>query len=141
MSTTASPLPEETVAYQNLFAGVDQRVFFAKLAQIRPEYYPTTEKQAQRLIEIGEQLDAIDEEEAVKAASVGGVDPFDAAAAALGGVIKQAGYAYPGVRQDQEERVAAKQAADAFASDPTIYNSVLALKLAQAERVKQQLGV
>ena len=37
-------------------------VFFAKLAQIRPEYYPTTEKQAQRLIEIGEQLDAIDEE-------------------------------------------------------------------------------
>ena len=65
----------------------------------------------------------------------------DAAAAALGGVIKQAGYAYPGVRQDQEERVAAKQAADAFASDPTIYNSVLALKLDQAERVKRQLGV
>ncbi len=140
MSKTASPLPEGDVAYQNLFEGVDQRVFFAKLAQIRPQYYPQTEKQAQRLIEIGESLDAIDEEEAVKAASVGGVDPFDAAAAALGGVVKQAGYEYPGHRRDQEERVAAKQAADAFAADPTIYNSVLALKLAQAERVKQQLG-
>ena len=42
----AQTLPSPDEAYQQLFTSIHQRVFFHKLASVRPEYMPKTPQQA-----------------------------------------------------------------------------------------------
>jgi hypothetical protein len=79
----ASTLPDPQTAYNNLFAGIHQRVFFQKCAA--------------------------------------------------------AGYQPNDQRQAQEEALAIKQAASEWAGDPTFYNSVLALKSAEAAQIQAEI--
>lgn len=129
-------LPDPDTAYQNLFEGVGQRVFFHKLAALRPEYLPQNQQQAEALLKMAGDLRLAEEEDAVKQAADAS-DPFVAASLALSGQLQ----GFPGVQyqQAQEEQVGIKQAAAAFAEDPTIYNSVLSLKAFEAERLRAQL--
>ncbi len=126
-------LPDPRAAYQTLFDGVHQRCFFQKLASVRPQYYPQNQKQAMELLELAGQLRLAEEEEAVKEAQEG-VSPFAAANMALAAHLKQAGFTSVERAKRHEQELSVKQAAADLAADPAIFNAVLSLKAAQAER-------
>src|SRR4029077_5823954 len=140
ITTQAAPptpaLPDADTAYQTLFDGVSQRVFFHKLASIRPEYSPQNRQQAEALLNMAGDLRAVDEDAALKSAADAS-DPFVAAASALSQQLPQ----YPGAqrRVAQEESLGIKQAAADLAADPMFYNAVLALKVHEAAQVQAQL--
>lgn len=131
-------LPDPQTAYQNIFDGVHQRVFFHKLAQLG--YVPTNEKQAAAMLELAGNLRMVEEEAAVKQAE-SSYDPFEAANDALKTTLGQYGFSGPRDNAANEEAVAIKQAAAAWSEDPDIYNSVLALKAYEAEQAAAQLGI
>lgn len=128
-----SALPDRDTAYQTLFDGVHQRVFFHHLGQIRPEYMPTNEKRASALLQLAGKLRLADQEDLLKQADAA-EDPVIAANAALDDVMSQAGYGSVREAAAQDELMAIKQAAADLAQDPDLYNAVLALKADAAEQ-------
>jgi hypothetical protein len=130
--TQENLLPDPETAYQNLFDGVHQRVFFHKMASYG--YVPQSPHQAALWLQMAGKLRAADQEFAVKQAE-DALDPFEAANAALDRQLVQSGFKMA----HDEEAISVKQAAEAWMEDPTIYNSVLALKAAEAEYIAQQL--
>ncbi len=123
-------LPDPQTAYQNVFDGVAQRVFFHKLAQLG--YAPQSQKQAADLLSLAGKLRLVEEEAAVKQAQ-DAYDPFAAANASLDQVLAQAGYGSVKAAAEQDELMSMKQAAAVVMQDPLIYNSVLALKAHEAD--------
>jgi len=132
----AAALPSPQEAYQTLFDGVHQRVYFHKLASLRPEYMPRTPQQAEYLLKIAGDLRMAVTEDVVKQAAAAS-DPFAAASAALDRQLA----GFPGFQKAaaQEEEVSVKNAAAAWMEDPAIYNSVLALKAHEAEQLLAQM--
>lgn len=129
-------LPDPQTAYQNLFDGVDQRVFFNKLSSLG--YVPQNEKQARELLELGGKLQAVDEEVAVKQAEDSN-DPFTAANRALDEVLGQNGFQSQKQAAVNEEVYAIKNAAAQLSQDPVFYNSVLSLKAHEAAQYARHL--
>jgi hypothetical protein len=129
--TNVMPSPQE--AFQNIYAGVRQRVFFHKLATVHG-IQPKTEKQAAALLNMADQLRLVDENETVKAAADAN-DPFIAADQALSNVLTQYGIAAPRAAASETY----KEAIDAFANDPLLYNSILALHADEADQTLQQI--
>jgi len=132
----APALPDPDTAYQNLFDGIHQRVFFNKMAAYG--YVPQTPAQAQYMLEMAGTLRAVEQEAAVKQAADEN-DPYFLAKQhlnqvlgvhGLDGGIKQA--------QAQNDAFAIKQAAYELANDPLLYNSVLSLKAAEAAAIQAE---
>jgi hypothetical protein len=120
MSENNSALPDPVSAYQHLFDRVHAQVFLNKLASYG--IVPTTEAELEDLFTVAAQLRPVPGAEKQAAAS----SRFESAASALGAVAnpQQA----PGAFQES----ALKQAVAELAADPDIYNSVLAVKAAEA---------
>ncbi len=136
MSQTGLPTPD--AAYDTLFQGVHQRVFFQKLAAAG--YAPRSAEEAQWMLNTAGKLRQVTEAQSVKEAAAQD-NPFfrldnslDRVMAefGLGGQAKQAQY--------QEVETAYKQAAASLANDPEIYNAVLSLKANEAEQIQAQLA-
>jgi hypothetical protein len=124
-------LPDPETAYNNLFNGVHQQVFFGRLAA--HGVAPQTEKEAEDLLMLAGRLRSAEEQE-----KTAGDSRFGAPLAALDGVLSDEGMAKSAY--DMEEAYSIKMAAAELAQDPTIYNSVLALKAAEAEAIAAQMG-
>ena len=131
----ASTLPDAQTAYNNLFMGVHQRVFFQKCAAAG--YAPRSQEEAQWMLETAGKLRAVEQATPVKQAA-DAHNPYYAANRALDGIMAQMGIG--GGQQVQEETLAIKQAAYDLAHDPTFYNSVLALKAAEAAQIQAELA-
>ena len=131
----APTLPDAQTAYNNLFMGVHQRVFFQKCAAAG--FQPRNQEEAQWMLETAGKLRAIESAEPVKQAA-DQQNPYYAANQALDGFMAQMGLTQP--QQAQEEATAIKQAAFQLAHDPTFYNSVLSLKAAEAAQIQEELA-
>ena len=134
MSTAAATqplLPDPQTAYNHLFQGVHQQVFFGKLAAAG--YQPENEQQAADLLKLAGTLRAVHEEQAVKTASAA-ASPYAAALTHLEGAAAQAGFAGAKTASAREQEYAIKQAAADLMADPAMYNAVLALKAYDADQ-------
>lgn len=134
-ATQANALPSPDAAYQNLFDGVYARVFFNKCANAG--LVPQGPEEAQCLLDMAADLRSAQVSDIGKTAEA--TNPLMAmrtelrnqlAAAGLDGNIKRA--------QAQEEEFYIKQAAAELRNDPLLFNSVLSLKAAEAEGLRQQ---
>lgn len=128
-------LPDPQAAYDHLFQGVHQRVFFNKLASAG--YSAESPEQAGYLLQLAGKLRLANQEQQVKAASAAH-DPYAAALAHLDGVLGEAGFGSVKQAAEADEEWAIKSAAAELMDDPDMYNSVLALKQAQADAYAQQ---
>lgn len=124
-------LPDPQVAYNTLFDGIHQQVFFNKLAS--HGYSPQNEKEATEMLELAGKLRFVEDEEEKIASDESRVS---GASQALDNVLGIGG----GQAKAQEEALAIKQAAAAIAEDPTFYNSVLSLKAAEAAAMAEQMA-
>lgn len=129
-------LPDTQTAYDNLMGGLHNRVFFETLAV--HGHKPGTVKQAQAMLDLAGRLEVVAQaEEQTKEAS----DPYSEALSGLDEVLAASGLDY-GVKSARATEVdlALTEAAQSFAQDPVLYDSVLALKAAQAEEIQEQLS-
>jgi hypothetical protein len=135
----AATLPDAQTAYNNLFMGVHQNVFFRKCAAAG--YYPRNQEEAQWMLDTAGKLRLVDQVEPQVKQAAAQNNPYFAANQALDQVLSQYGLD-GGIQQQRanEEEMAIKQAAAELAQDPTFYNSVLALKSAEAAQVQAQLA-
>lgn len=119
---TTATLPNTDEAYGTLFENVHSQVFFGKLAQLG--YTPTTDREAQDLLQIAANLRDVAGPEKAAASR------FNGASQALSAVTPTS----PAVVQQRKQLqdAAVKQAAAQLAQNPEIYNAVLALKAAEA---------
>ena len=132
----ASTLPDVQTAYNNLFSGIHQQIFFQKCAAAG---YPAhSAEEAQWMLETAGKLRAVEHAAPVKQAADQS-NPYFAANQALDQVMTQYGLD-DGTKQAQEETLAIKQAAYELAQDPTFYNSVLSLKAAEAAQIQAELA-
>jgi hypothetical protein len=134
VNTPQSVLPDSQTAYNNLFMGVHQRVFFNKLAAAG--HAPRTQEEAQWMLETAGKLRTVDQSIPVKQAN-DAQSPYYQANQALDRVMQQYGLGARPAHAEQE--LAIKHAAAALSNDPTLYNSILALKMDEAEALRQQL--
>ena len=126
-------LPDVQTAYNTLFDGVHQQVFFNKLASYG--FVPQNEKEAAEMLELAGKLRYVEgEEEKIAADS----SRLSNATVALDNVL--------GIPREQQEKQSAandeftaiSQAAAQLAEEPAFYNSVLALKAAEAAAYADQ---
>ena len=133
MSATQQALPDSGTAYNHLFTTAHARVFFTKLASVYG--YPSDTPEAQQeLLHLAGRLRTVNQAEKQAAAS-----PYGAALSSLDQVMGGAGMNQAARHQEQE--MAIKQAAAELATDPMVYNSVLALKAQEAAAVAEQMGL
>ena len=123
-------LPEPADAYNNLFEGVHANVFFGKLAN--HGFQPQSEKEAADLLQLAGRLRHVEDNE--KAANAN-YSRFGGAVGALDNAVGSGAQT-----AELAESQAIKAAASQLAEDPTIYNSVLSLKAAEAAVLAQQNG-
>lgn len=130
MSKEVADLPSPVDAYNHLFDGVHAQVFFGKLANYGVQ--PTTEKEAVDLLTLAGQLRNVDSSEKSAAEE----SRFSSHVSALQALQAET----PEGRSNQTKlaEYAVKQAAEELMQDPSIYNSVLSLKAAEAEALAGQ---
>lgn len=122
-------LPDGQQAYQALYEGVHAEVFFQKCAAAG--IVPRTIEDANHMLDDALRLRGLEGQQKQAEA----VDsPFAALHTSLGHVLEANGFG--GVKQAEEEQ-AINQMAAHLAQDPLYYNSVLALKAAEAEEIAQ----
>lgn len=120
MSTTTQ-LPDPRQAYQNLFAGVHERVFFNKCAAAG--FAPRSQEEAQYMLDTAGKLRYLSQQEPIKQAAAQD-NPYYQMSSHLDAMMAQYGL---GGGRPQESESAIKAAADQLAADPVLYNSVLSL--------------
>lgn len=134
MSQTGATLPDVQTAYNNLFEGIHARVFFQKCAAAG--FAPRTQEEAQYMLNTAGKLRQISELDQVKQAAAKD-NPYFQMEAGLDRVMQQYGLNQPQQPQYGDDAMF-KAAADSLMQDPTFYNSVLALKAAEAEQMKAE---
>lgn len=125
-------LPDPQAAYDKLFDEVHAKVFFQKVAAAGIQ--PRSIEEAQWMLETTSKLRAVNESAQVKQAGAQD-NPFYQMNAYLDGVLAKNGIGQP-TYQDQE--VGFQKAAASLMNDPEIYNSVLSLKVAEAQAVEAE---
>lgn len=126
MSDTNTPmLPDLDTAINVIAGNVDYDCFMNKLASLG--YSPATPDEAQELYNLGWKLDEASQQPAVKAASAG---PFAQASADLDRVLA------PNTKVASAHNEALEKAY-AYAHQPEIYLSTLAIKTAEAEAMER----
>lgn len=133
MSQTGATLPDVQTAYNTLFEGIHARVFFQKCAAAG--FAPRTQEEAQYMLNTAGKLRQIGELDQVKQAAAQD-NPYFQLDAGLDRVMQQYGLNQP--QQQYSDDAMYKAAADSLMQDPTYYNSVLALKAAEAEQLKAE---
>lgn len=127
MSADAPTLPDTDTAYRRV---MDDAYAGAVLQTLAARGYPARhEKQASELLGLAARVVAMTPA-LEKAAGV--ADPYGEAADALDNLAAQSGL-WP-TKQAAEADNALRAAADRLAQDPDLYNAVLALKAAEADR-------
>lgn len=129
-------LPDSDTAFNNLVEGVECQVFFNKMAAYG--HVPQTPEQAAAMLDTGRKLYAYYKSEQVKQAQDAN-DPYVAVNHYLSQVLGDQGADFGAANQQAHEAAAIKQAAAELAQDPVFYNSVLALKAAEAQTIQEQL--
>lgn len=122
-------LPDPTTAFNTLATKVANSVFFHKCAAAA--LVPRTEEEAQAMLSCSYKLAALAENASVKAAAATS-NPFLSLDKAADGLMDRFGLS-------QQKAAAAhanecREVSRHFAADPEIYNSVLSLKAADAQR-------
>lgn len=133
MSQNAT-LPDVQTAYNTLFEGIHARVFFQKCAAAG--FSPRTQEEAQHMLNTAGKLRQIGELDQVKQAAAQD-NPYYQMEAGLDRLAQQYGLNQPQQPQYADDAMY-KAAADSLMQDPTYYNSVLALKAAEAEQLKAE---
>jgi hypothetical protein len=136
-----SVLPDVQTAYNNLFTAVHQQVFFNKCAAAG--YCPRSPEEAQWMLETAGKLRLVEHDAVVKQAQDAGstaVNPYFVANRMLDHVVSSHGLD-GSIKQAQaaNEEMAKWQAAVDLCRNPILYNSVLALKAAEAAEIQAQL--
>jgi hypothetical protein len=126
-------LPDVQTAYDTLFQGIHARVFFQKCAAAG--FSPRTQEEAQHMLNTAGKLRQISEMDHVKQAAAQD-NPYFQMEAGLDNLMNQYGLNQPQTQYASDEMY--KAAADSLMQDPTFYNSVLALKAAEAEQLKAE---
>jgi hypothetical protein len=124
----APALPSQEEAFKNISQGVDERVFFAKLAQAGG-IVPQNPAEAQSLYQLG--FDLYNRMQPVKQAQAD-QDRF----AYLVGALAESDPRAPQLAYNQRVQTAMKMAETAL-TDPLLYNSALTLKSAEVLEVLQ----
>lgn len=119
--TATAALPDPQDAYNNLVEGVHADVFFRKCAAAG--HVPESVEEARAMLEVAFRLR--DVSRPTKQAAAGG--RYQQLLQATGQAPADPAYAI-------------KAAAQVFADDPTVYNSVLSLKAHQADQIRAQLA-
>lgn len=128
-------LPDGQTATNNLLGSVYQQVFFNKCAAAG--YGFRNEEEASWMLKQAGKLKMAEQRMGVGKQASDALNPLYARAdQALDSWMNQNGFQ----NHAQEQALAIKQAAADFASDPTIYNSVLAVRAAEAEQIQAQLA-
>lgn len=135
MAANQNTLPDQNQAYNTLYQGIHQQIFFRKCAQAG--LVPRTEGEALAMLETAGKLQAVAQTEQVKSAEEAN-SPFHQMNAALDSVLTKYGLD-AGAPAHQEVDLGFRQAAAALAEDANFYNSVISLKAAEAEEIRQQL--
>jgi hypothetical protein len=127
-------LPDTQTAYDNLFLGVRQEVFFQKCAS--NGYVPRTAEEAQWMMDTALQLRDAEADPQFKQASDQS-SPYYQANQYLRQVLGRYGVGtkQAAAQAHAEEALFQRNAAQ-LAADPTFYNSVLSLKAAEAQQLK-----
>lgn len=126
MSTTQTPsLPTPQAAFDNVLQ-LAQRVFFQKCAQAG--FSPRNSQEAEMMMNAADNLYAVDQAAQVKAAAAGN-DPLSAIFNASTKLAEQYGVKSAAAAEANGALALGNQ----LAQDPTLYNSVLALKSAEAD--------
>ena len=134
-----NPLPDAQTAYDNLFQGVHQRVVLESLAS--RGYAAKTAEDAHTLLGLAVKISAVAEVPAVKRAE-DVTNPYYLASEGLSRVLTTHGIADPTkAAADRDHQLAIRNVAANLAADPTMYNSVLSLKAAEARQVAEQLNI
>lgn len=131
---SAPQIPDQDSAFNNLFHGVRLKAFFHKLAS--HGLVPQNEQQAQNFLKLAEDIRFYKQHPQVKQAS-DAADPVAAAVHDLQAHMQQRGL----IQKSAGDEIFINRVADEFAADPTVFNSVLSLKVAEAQDVAQRLGL
>lgn len=134
MQAQANVMPDGQTAYNNLFQGIHQRVFFNKCAAAG--FKPVNDQQASWMLDTAGRLRFVEQQSGVKQAQ-DGTDPFYVMNQALQAQMNKMGLDFGGEQRQAEEEWAIKGAAEELMQDPTFYNSVLALKAEEAEDLRK----
>jgi hypothetical protein len=126
-------LPDVQTAYNTLFDGVHQQVFFNKLASYG--FVPQNEKEAAEMLELAGKLRYVEGEEEKAAADESRVSQANVALDNVLGIPREQGEKRAAA---EDESAAISQAAAQLAEEPAFYNSVLALKAAEAASYADQ---
>lgn len=128
-------LPDAETAFNNIFNGVRARVFFNKCAAAG--IAPQNQQEAQYMLETAADL-RIARDASVKTAGDEN-NPFYRMRHGLRNAMAEQGLDH-GIKQAQaqNEEFYIKQAALELSQDPTIFNSILALKADEAEAIRKQ---
>jgi hypothetical protein len=133
--TTGAALPDPQAAYNHLFQAVHSQVFFQKCAAAG--IHPRTADEANWMLECAGKLRQISEDATVKQAAAQD-NPYYRMSAGLDAVMAQYGLAGGPTKTAADAEAGYKQAAASLMADPSIYNSVLALKAHEAAQLKTE---
>lgn len=131
--TQQANLPDAQVAYNTLYEAAHARVFFQKCAAAG--YEPQNDAQARWMLETAGKLRLLDQHVGVQKQAQEH-DPYYQASNRLDQLLARYGI-QDKTAQDQHE-LGLRQAAVDLAGDPTLYNSILALKTAEAQQIQTQ---
>lgn len=126
----SATLPDPQTAFNNVFMNVSQRVFFEKCAAAG--YAPRSADEAQWMLDVAGKLEVLEQHAGVKQAAAT-ANPYMQASQELDAVMGRFGLMAPA------HDMHLKQAALAYASEPALYNSILALAADEAQAVQAQL--
>ncbi len=132
--TTSAHVPDTDTAFNVLTHDVRGRAFFHKLASLG--YVPQTEKQAEAYLMMAEDIRKATDHPTVKQAAEAS-DPVLSALGDLRTTLQRRGV----MSKTANDEAFAAQAASQFMQDPTYYNSVLALKFAEANEFAAHHGL
>jgi hypothetical protein len=139
MSDQAATLPTPEAGFNHLMENIHGEVFFNKLAAAG--FAPQNEAQMRSQIELAGKLRHLNNSPQVKQAEAA-QDPYAKANSSLDRVMAHRGLD-GGVKQAeaQQDELAIGQAAAHLMQDPGLYNSVLAVKAAEARDAASYLGL
>lgn len=135
MTQTQPTLPDPQTAYDTVLQDVHARIFFNKCASAG--FAPRSQEEAQAMLDTAGRLRQLN---AVAREKAGSDSPYLQMNRALTETMAKQGFDHAALPHEEVEH-SYKEAAAFFANDPNLYNSVLALKVDEAEQTAKALGL
>jgi hypothetical protein len=135
--TQAASLPTPEAGFDHLMENIHGQVFFTKVAAAG--FAPENEAQMRSQLELAGKLRQMQQhQQSTKVAADN--DPYAQANQSLDNVLEKRGMVNHAAAAHQDELAISEAAARAM-QDPGIYNSVLAIKAAEAQAAAEELGL